>query len=300
MDSPDCCCSQNQSGSSKNLLRLNVIHTNVRYGSTVPLQNSLLSSIGYPGQCRCTQFFLGHPQTFDVQHFSVSDKANAKEYCDRYSHTFYIHCPLIAFANLSKPYIVSKSIQTVKKEINEIKSLPGACVLHIGKVGTIEQAAQAINDIQVPRGEHPLMPRTLLMESAAGQGTELGRSWDELRHLFEAIDYNTVGLCIDTQHIFASGMSKLDDHESIVKLFDAADSVCPSGISMIHLNDSERSFGSRVDRHENLCQGYIWGKSDSGLKALFARAFEEKIDLILETKNQKEDLIQISQKYLPK
>jgi deoxyribonuclease-4 len=189
----------------------------------------------------------------------------------------------------------------VSRELDVVAGLPAACVLHIGKVGTIETVASHINDLMMS-GHLPLstssrVPFHLLLEIAAGQGTELGRNWEEIRHLYEALDRTRIGLCVDTQHAFASGMCKFETHEDVVKLFDMANYIAPKGISMIHLNDSARPFGSRVDRHAPLREGHIWSASDEGLVALLDRAKEYGMDLITETSNPIQDNI-IVQSYM--
>ena len=208
----------------------------MRYGSHVRLGQTMLKTISQHSNCKCLQFYLGSNFSYACRRISTPDREQTIDYCDRYDTTFYVHCPLTAFSNLSREDVVTKSKGVVSAELSELRCLPGACVLHVGKVGTIEQVCTHINDMDIRVGAHPRMRRQLLMECAAGQGTELGKTWDDLRHLFEGLDWNRVGLCLDTQHLFASGMSDLQSHESIVRLFDAAEEVCPAKIQLFHLN----------------------------------------------------------------
>jgi endonuclease IV len=156
----------------------------------------------------------------------------------------------------------------------------------VGKRGTVEEVASKLNTLQseglLNRKDGPC-PYPLLLETAAGQGTELGKSWEELRHLYEALDKSSVGICVDTQHAYAAGMSPLSDHESVVSLFDTASDICSSGISLIHLNDSARAYSSRVDRHAPLTRGYIWNREREGLLSLVCLSRDMALDLVLET-----------------
>jgi deoxyribonuclease-4 len=111
------------------------------------------------------------------------------------------------------------------------------------------------------------------------------------------MDSTRTGLCIDTQHAFASGMCKFETHEDVVKLFDAASYILPRGISMIHLNDSTKAFGSHVDRHAPLRQGFIWGENDEGLRSVVTLSRDHALDLVSETKNPFQDAM-IVQTYL--
>lgn len=267
-------------------LRMTIIDPTHRYGGHSLLQKTLAESLTQPGvdKLQCTQFFLGGNASYGCRTLTKEDKDKSYEICQLYDRSFYIHCPYCA--NLAKAQDYERSVQVVTKELQQISGLPGACVLHVGKVGTLANVSDRINSIKdqgvLQMGSSSRVPYPLLLESSAGQGTELGRSWEELRKLFEGLDHTCIGLCLDTQHLFASGMSKLDSHEAITKMFDEADAIHPDGVSMFHLNDSAREFGSLVDRHAALLTGFIWGQSDSGLKALIKRCFDDQIDMISE------------------
>jgi deoxyribonuclease-4 len=251
----------------------------------------------FPGM-KTVQTFMGVPTSLDFTPITTYDKELTAAHCQETDSSLYIHCPLNA--NLAKPHC-TRAKQVISQQLESISGLPAACVLHIGKVGTIETVAQNINSIQssghLKVSQSPRVPYHLLLEIAAGQGTELGRSWEEIRHLYEALDSTRVGLCVDTQHAFASGMCKFETHEDVVKLFDAASYITSGGISMIHLNDSMKAFGSQVDRHAPLRQGYIWSESDEGLRSVIKLSRDHAIDLISETKDPLND-VSIVQKYL--
>lgn len=254
-----------------------------RFGCVINSKRGILSEITTVNDCRCVQFELTKRDRFGPTHeISPIERYRLNEYCVRTDTRFYVHCPVVAMSNLSSTTNIRLSKNVVQKELDQIHNLPGACVLHVGKVGTIQQVAKVLNDLEFQPGRS----HKLLLETAAGQGTELGKSWDELRHLFEALDTNKIGLCVDTQHLFASGMNPLQCHEHIVRLFDDIEEICPSGVTLIHLNDSKNDFGSRVDRHESLKEGKIWTRDDRGLRALVERCHEKQIDMILETPKQ--------------
>lgn len=292
MDS--CCCTPTAS-----FPQLIVYPEEPRYGAHVGLQSTLYETVSAP-KLKCMQMYLGSSRSYQCRQISDIDKAAVQAYCKCENCTLYVHAPLVTFANLSRPDIVEKSQEILVRECKVMEGLPCACVSHIGKVGSIPKVVNAINEIlpSLARNTETRVKCPLLLENAAGQGTELGHTWDELRHIFEGIDDNRVGLCLDTQHLFAAGMCDFSSHESVVKLFDQAEAVCSTGISLIHLNDSERPFNSRVDRHASLGEGYIWSQSDAGLKALLRRCFQSSVDVILETPNSSQDLKRIKSKYI--
>jgi deoxyribonuclease-4 len=300
-----CCCEVSllQTEKIRTLPRLRVLDPKHRLGPHVSIQSTILKTLSQPGliRCRCSQFFLGSPRTKITRTISQPEKEQICTYCDQYNMSFYIHCPYVA--NFAKPDFkeAQASVNVVLSQLRSLGGLPAACVLHIGKVGTIENVATRINDLHVLNdlqgGNHHKAPRRLLLENAAGQGTELGRTWDELRKLFEAIDTNKVGLCLDTQHLFASGMSPLSNHEDVVRLFDNAEAICPGGLRLIHLNDSDREFGTRVDRHMSIRFGHIWYRNDESLRAIIERCHETGLDMVLETPSQSSDLGMLKRNY---
>ncbi len=96
------------------------------------------------------------------------------------------------------------------------------------------------------------------LEATAGQGTNLGHRFEHLQYIIENLnDSSRVGVCIDTCHIFAAGYP-LETKQQYQKTMDEFDSLI--GIDRIrsfHLNDSKKEFGSRVDRHEQIGEGFL-------------------------------------------
>jgi len=288
-----CCCNK--------VKRVNIFNIKIpecRCGGSVKFEGSIYKTLLCNKGCKCVQFFLGDPISYKCYNITKEDKIKTQEYCKKTDTSFYIHCPLIT--NLAKENSKS-SIDFLAKELDVIKDLPASCVLHIGKVGTINNVANNINYLsnsgKIPLSTDTRTPFKLLLENAAGQGTELGKNWDEIRHLYEALDYTRVGVCIDTQHAFASGMCAFQTHEDVVKLFEEASHITKDGISMIHINDSLKLFNSNVDRHAPLSKGHIWYKEQEGLNTLLDFTYGNSIDLISETSDPTSD-INIIGKYI--
>jgi endonuclease IV len=251
-------------------------------GITATLSNGLLPTLEICKtlKCKCTQIVP------DGRIFSDNDdKEKCKQYCESNGLAFYVHCPLWCNlslnVNVDEKNTVNKSKGVVMSQLYQISDMPAACVLHIGTGGTIENVANTINSMDIKPGTHIDFPKQLLLEVSAGQGGQLGSNWDEIRKLYEAID-KPVGICLDSQHLFGSGMCDWKDAESVVKLFDTAQEVS-KGIQLFHLNDSKVDYGSKVDRHFSLGRGKIWYKNKESLKALLERCNEDKINLVLET-----------------
>lgn len=266
-------------------------------GITGSLINGVISSLEICKtlNCKCSQF-VPEGRIFEKEKFE-QEHAKTLNYLRENNLCFYIHTPI--WSDLSIPevndekFIVNKTRGVVQSELYQILDLPAAAVLHIGKGGpgsTIQNVADRLNSMSIEKGKYPGFDKQLLLEISAGQGGQLGDNWDEVRRLFEAVD-KPIGLCVDTQHAFASKMTDWDGPESVVKLFDQAEEAS-GGIQLFHLNDSKTEYGSNIDRHFALGKGYIWKKDQSSLTALLERCKTDNINLVLETGNsQLKDLV---------
>ena len=99
---------------------------------------------------------------------------------------------------------------------------------------------------------------TLLLETMAGQGSSIGRNFEELAKVLQEITYKEkIGICLDTCHVFAAGYPLATD-EDYNNLFNEFDETCEiKNLKAIHLNDSKKECGSLVDRHEHIGEGKI-------------------------------------------
>lgn len=123
-------------------------------------------------------------------------------------------------------------------------------IFHLGS-GEGERTVVGLNRVlaATPKGVK------LFLENAAGQGKTMGKTFEQLAELINAVEEpEKIGVCLDTQHAFAAGydLSKvLNDFDRIIGL---------NYLNVIHCNDSKTDFGSNVDRHENLGDGKIGRK----------------------------------------
>ncbi len=98
----------------------------------------------------------------------------------------------------------------------------------------------------------------ILLETAAGQGTNLGATFEELKQIYDQISLqNRIGFCLDTCHVHAAGyaLNSIDEYHAMMNHFDRI--IGLSHLDVIHLNDSKMESGSRRDRHANLGTGTI-------------------------------------------
>jgi len=98
----------------------------------------------------------------------------------------------------------------------------------------------------------------ILLETTAGQGTNLGYRFEHLAEILERTDNNKrLGVCLDTCHVFAAGYDfrTEESYRELIKNFDEI--IGLNHLKLFHLNDSKKELGSKIDRHEHLGHGYI-------------------------------------------
>ena len=159
---------------------------------------------------------------------------------------------------------------------------PGA---HIGKGKNrgIRKIAESINKIFF---QTPGLQTRLLLETTAGQGSNLGHTFEQIASIMDRVETsNRIGVCLDTAHIFAAGydIRTPDSYGRTMDAFDALIGI--ENLYLIHLNDSKKELGSRVDRHQHIGEGFI------GIKAFELLMNDRRfIDIpkIIETPKQKD------------
>ncbi len=130
---------------------------------------------------------------------------------------------------------------------------PGSHLRKISEEECLEIIAESINiTLQKTKGV------TAVIENTAGQGSNVGYAFYQLREIIDKVeDKSRVGVCIDTCHAFSAGY-EIDSHKGSEKVFQEFSEVVGfEYLKGMHLNDSKRERGSKVDRHESLGDGTI-------------------------------------------
>lgn len=110
----------------------------------------------------------------------------------------------------------------------------------------IRLIAEALNDILRPE-----MHTTVLLETMAGKGSEVGRTFQELRAILDRVEFSDkMGVCLDTCHVYDAGYDIVNDLEGVLREFDRCIGI--EKLKALHLNDSKNPMGSHKDR------GYIF------------------------------------------
>ncbi|WP_297133870.1 deoxyribonuclease IV [Terrisporobacter sp.] len=176
------------------------------------------------------------------------------------------------------------AIQTFEDDLNRLQKVPnnlynfhpGSHVKQGVDVG-IEYIADMINKALKP--EHTT---TVLLETMAGKGTEIGRSFEEIRAIIDKVELkDKMGVCLDTCHVFDAGYDIVNDLDGVLEEFDRVIGI--DRLKAIHLNDSVHGFESKKDRHAKIGEGKI------GLEAITRIINHPKLrnlPFLLETPNE--------------
>lgn len=180
----------------------------------------------------------------------------------------------------------SFGIEMQRAEALEIPFLvfhPGSH-LDVGEDKGLYTIAESLNVLLNQYQNFKLM---LLLETTAGQGTNLGYKFEQLAEIINLVDQKErIGICFDTAHAFAAGYD-IHTKEAYEKTFNEFDNILGlKKLKAFHLNDSKKELGSKVDRHEHIGKGFI---GLDAFRVLMNDSRFENIPKVLETPGKEED-----------
>ena len=172
---------------------------------------------------------------------------------------FVIHAPyIINLGNTEKAETFSLAVEFLAKEIERSVAMQAATiVLHPGShVGAGEKAGIA----QIVKGLNEVltkeMPITIALETMAGKGSEIGKTFEELAAIYDGVVCNEkLRVCFDTCHTHDAGYDIIHDFDGVMEQFDRV--LGKKQIAVFHINDSKNVQGAAKDRHENIGFGEI-------------------------------------------
>ena len=177
---------------------------------------------------------------------------------------FVVHAPyIINLANTVKPDIYELAVSFLRTELERTVAMGShVLVLHPGShvnagadAGTA-QIIKGLNEVLTPD-----LDCVIALETMAGKGSEIGRSFEELARIYDGVSCNDkLRVCFDTCHTNDAGYDISGDFDGVINTFDRV--LGKDQIAVFHINDSKNPRGAAKDRHENL------GRGEIGLEAL--------------------------------
>ena len=140
----------------------------------------------------------------------------------------------------------------------------------------IEYIAAALRQAMAP--DYPV---TVLLETMAGKGSEIGGKFEELKAIMDAVGRDDIGVCLDTCHVYDGGYDIVGDLDGVLREFDRIIGI--DKLKALHLNDSKNPFSSHKDRHELLGQGSLGVET---FRAVVNHPWLQDKPMILETPNE--------------
>ena len=234
------------------------IGSHVKMGGKDMLLGSAKEAVSYGANT--FMVYTGAPQNTKRKAISELNIDTAWEYMKQNGiEDFVIHAPyIINLGNSVNPETYSLAVDFLALELERTIAMgsrvlilhPGA---HVG-AGTetgLRQIIQGLNAVLTAD-----TPCYIALETMAGKGSEIGRSFEELAAIYDGVKYNDkLRICFDTCHVNDAGYDIVNDFEGVMEQFDKR--LGKDQIAVFHINDSKNSMGAGKDRHANIGEGTI-------------------------------------------
>ena len=205
------------------------------------------------------QFFTRNPRGSKAKPLDVedADKLNALAA----EHDFAVllaHAPYTINPCSAAPETREFALQTMADDLVRLEATPNNLYnfhpgSHVGQGAEtgITLIAETLNAIL-----KPVQSTTVLLETMAGKGSEVGGKFEELREILDRVELSDhMGICLDTCHVYDGGYDIVNDLDSVLTAFDKC--IGLSRLKAIHVNDSMYGLGSHKDRHAKIGEGKI-------------------------------------------
>lgn len=205
------------------------------------------------------QFFTRNPRGGAVKPFNPEDMQAYQAYAKEHGiGQILAHAPYTLNACAADQGLREFAEDVMREDLFRLSHIPGTLYnfhpgSHVkqGPQAGIEYISDLLNRV-LTAGQNT----TVLLETMAGKGSEVGRNFEELRAIIDRVELKDhLGVCLDTCHVYDAGYDIVNDLEGVLAQFDSV-----IGLEMlyaIHVNDSKNPFESHKDRHEKIGEGSI-------------------------------------------
>lgn len=253
-------------------------------GSHVSIRNGYLRAAQFAKSIGATsfQYFPKNPRTLGVKDFDRTDAESCKKFCQASHLRSIAHMPYPANIATSDPTLRQRVIASLRNDLDIAEACGSdGVVVHFGKykdenlLEGYQNCIQCLNDVLCDWQGHA----RILIENESGAGTHIGKTFEEcvmIRKLSQHSEY--IGFCLDTCHLFASGVWDGKNTQEIVQL--GIELGYWRALGAIHLNDSVYDSGKHRDRHAPIGRGYIGVDT---LREFLSYDFAQQIPIVMET-----------------
>ena len=205
------------------------------------------------------QFFARNPRGGKAKPLDLEDMASYSSYAQEHGlFPILAHAPYTLNACAADEGLRTFARETMADDLARLEHIPGTMYnFHPGshvKQGAdvgIALIAEHLNAILTPD-----LSTTVLLETMAGKGSEVGRTFEELRSIIDRVELSDkLGVCLDTCHVSDGGYDIVNNLDGVLEEFDRV--IGLDRLKAIHLNDSMNPLGSHKDRHQKLGQGTL-------------------------------------------
>ena len=205
------------------------------------------------------QFFTRNPRGGAAKEWKKDDVQAMLEYFEQTGIGMPLaHAPYTLNACAKDENIRKFALETMEDDLKRLEMIPGAMYnfhpgSHVGQGAEmgIELIADTLNRVLQED-----MHTTVLLETMAGKGSEVGRRFEELRAVIDRVELSgRLGVCLDTCHVWDGGYDIVEDLDGVLEEFDNVLGL--DRLKAVHLNDSMNQLGSHKDRHQKIGMGCI-------------------------------------------
>lgn len=205
------------------------------------------------------QFFTRNPRGSKAKDIDPEDVEKFLNFARENSFTTLLaHAPYTLNACSSTESTRQFALETIEDDLKRMEYIPGNMYnfhpgSHTGQGAEtgIEQIAEMLNKVL-----NENQTTTVLLETMAGKGTEVGRSFEELRAIIDRVKLkDKMGVCLDTCHVYDAGYDIVNNLDGVLEEFDRVIGI--ERLKAIHINDSKNPFESHKDRHEKIGEGSL-------------------------------------------
>ena len=205
------------------------------------------------------QFFTRNPRGGKAKDLDLADVAAYRAFAQEQGFfPILAHAPYTLNACAADESLRTFARETMADDLARLEHIPGSMYnfhpgSHVkqGAEAGIALIAQTLNAVLRPE-----MATTVLLETMAGKGSEVGRTFQELRAILDQVELSDkLGVCLDTCHVSDGGYDIANDLDGVLTEFDKV--IGLSRLKAIHLNDSMNPLGSHKDRHQKLGEGTL-------------------------------------------